>query len=146
MQSSPLSAVLQQLRAAGERDGAGRTDGELLTQFLSQRDDDALAALVERHAPMVWGVCRRVLPLPCRRFFAPFTPPNCRRTDSNHDVIRMVVPQFEVAGRATAWRKNGRGGDGFRVAQMRPRACYGWRNLTTQGKPQKRDRIPPTIA
>jgi RNA polymerase sigma factor (sigma-70 family) len=61
MPSRPLSAVVQQLRAAAGRDGAGRTDGELLTQFLSRRDEDALAALVERHAPMVWGVCCRLL-------------------------------------------------------------------------------------
>ncbi|HYH68747.1 MAG TPA: RNA polymerase sigma factor [Urbifossiella sp.] len=32
-----------------------------MTQFLSRRGDDALAALIERHAPMVWGVCRRLL-------------------------------------------------------------------------------------
>jgi RNA polymerase sigma factor (sigma-70 family) len=37
------------------------TDGELLAQFQSNRDDDALAALVRRHAPMVWGVCCRLL-------------------------------------------------------------------------------------
>ena len=60
MPSRPLRVVVQQLRAAG-LDGAGRTDGELLTQFLSRRDEDALAALVERHAPMVWGVCCRIL-------------------------------------------------------------------------------------
>ncbi|MEO2088084.1 MAG: sigma-70 family RNA polymerase sigma factor, partial [Gemmataceae bacterium] len=60
MPSRSLSVVVQHLRAAG-RDGAGRTDGELLTHFLSRGDEDALAALVERHAPMVWGVCRRVL-------------------------------------------------------------------------------------
>jgi len=64
MPNSPLSVIVKQLRAAVERDGAGRTDGELLTHFLDRRDEDALAALVERHAPMVWGVCCRVLRSP----------------------------------------------------------------------------------
>src|SRR4051812_46355090 len=61
MPSRSLSAVVQQLRAAAGRDGAGLTDGELLTAFLGRGDEDALATLVERHAPMVWGVCRRLL-------------------------------------------------------------------------------------
>src|SRR5687768_12406584 len=36
-------------------------DGELLGRFIDRRDEEALAALVERHGPMVWGVCRRLL-------------------------------------------------------------------------------------
>jgi RNA polymerase sigma factor (sigma-70 family) len=62
MASSHLSEVVQHLRRAvlpGE--GAGRTDGQLLECFLNQRDTAALAALVRRHGPMVWGVCRRLL-------------------------------------------------------------------------------------
>jgi RNA polymerase sigma factor (sigma-70 family) len=39
-------------------------DGQLLDRFVERRDqaaEDAFAALVERHGPMVLGVCRRIL-------------------------------------------------------------------------------------
>ena len=41
----------------------GLTDGQLLERFVNRRDaaEPAFAVLVERHGPMVWGVCRRIL-------------------------------------------------------------------------------------
>jgi RNA polymerase sigma factor (sigma-70 family) len=62
MPTSPTTNVIEHLRrAALLRDGAGLGDGELLDRFLECRDEAALAALVRRHGPMVWGVCRRLL-------------------------------------------------------------------------------------
>lgn len=39
----------------------GLSDGQLLDRFVARREGAALEALVRRHGPMVWGVCRRVL-------------------------------------------------------------------------------------
>jgi len=38
-----------------------RSDGELLQQFLTARDEKAFETLVDRHGPLVRGVCLRVL-------------------------------------------------------------------------------------
>lgn len=58
---SSVNGVLRHVcRAAFACDGM--TDQQLLERFITRRDDGALDALVRRHGPMVWGVCRRVLP------------------------------------------------------------------------------------
>ncbi|HEX8200815.1 MAG TPA: hypothetical protein VF590_10025 [Isosphaeraceae bacterium] len=56
-----MNVVIQHLRADLGPDEGGMTDGELLARFARTRDEDALAALVRRHASMVWGVGRRLL-------------------------------------------------------------------------------------
>lgn len=61
MPTSATTMALHRLLADLRPDGDGGTDGELLTRFVRSRDEDALAALVRRHASMVWGVCRRLL-------------------------------------------------------------------------------------
>jgi RNA polymerase sigma factor (sigma-70 family) len=62
MATSQMSEVILHLRRTVLLwDGAGLTDGQLLEDFISRRDEAALAALVGRHGPMVWGVCLRTL-------------------------------------------------------------------------------------
>lgn len=62
MATSQLGAVVQQVRRAFlVRDGATLTDVQLLECFVAHRDEAAFAAMVRRHGPMVWSVCRRVL-------------------------------------------------------------------------------------
>src|SRR5262245_16715110 len=56
--NSGIGSLLRVVR--GRRD-AGASDGQLLRQFLDRRDEAAFAALVRRHGPMVFGVCRRIL-------------------------------------------------------------------------------------
>jgi hypothetical protein len=62
MATSRLRRVIQTLgRAALQHEGAGLTDGQLLECYVTGREEAAFAALVRRHGPMVWGVCRRIL-------------------------------------------------------------------------------------
>jgi RNA polymerase sigma factor (sigma-70 family) len=62
MATGQLTGIIRNLRRATLLpEGARMTDGQLLRDYLRRRDEAALATLVERHAPMVWGVCCRVL-------------------------------------------------------------------------------------
>lgn len=49
------------LRSDAVRHSEGASDGDLLGRFVERRDEIAWDALVRRHGPMVWGVCRRIL-------------------------------------------------------------------------------------
>jgi RNA polymerase sigma factor (sigma-70 family) len=62
MATSELYRAIQTLRGSTlPHEGAGLTDGQLLECYVVSREESAFAALVRRHGPMVWGVCRRVL-------------------------------------------------------------------------------------
>ena len=62
MSQATLEEVLRYLRNTCESQQAAElTDGDLLDRFLAQRDEAAFAVLVQRHGPMVLGVCLRVL-------------------------------------------------------------------------------------
>jgi RNA polymerase sigma factor (sigma-70 family) len=62
MPRSPFGNVLRYLhRAAGLSHGDDLSDGQLLERFIQNHDQEAFAALIERHGPVVWGVCRRLL-------------------------------------------------------------------------------------
>jgi RNA polymerase sigma factor (sigma-70 family) len=62
MATNQLRGVLDTLRMATlPHEEAGLSDGQLLESYVRNREEAALAALVRRHGPMVWGVCRRVL-------------------------------------------------------------------------------------
>lgn len=48
-------------RAAGSGNRGDANDALLLRDYLARGDARAFAALVQRHSPLVWGVCRRLL-------------------------------------------------------------------------------------
>jgi DNA-directed RNA polymerase specialized sigma24 family protein len=57
-----LNRVVQHLRRmVGPGSAPAESDAALLSRFVRDRDETAFAALVERHGPLVLGVCRRLL-------------------------------------------------------------------------------------
>ena len=62
MPKAPFSDVLQYLRkVCAVQEARDLSDRQLLKRFLVQHEDAAFTVLVQRHGPMVFGVCQRVL-------------------------------------------------------------------------------------
>jgi RNA polymerase sigma factor (sigma-70 family) len=62
MAHAPIGPALRHIRTLAAGAGPGQlSDGELLRRFVARRDEAAFTALVGRHGPLVWGVCRRLL-------------------------------------------------------------------------------------
>lgn len=61
MGATRMGAVVGHLRHWLGLQGGACPDGVLLQRFAAERDEEAFAELVRRHAPLVLGVCRRVL-------------------------------------------------------------------------------------
>jgi len=63
MTRQSLNGVLQHLRTvAAVQTYRELSDHELLERFVGAREEAAFTVLIERHGPMVLGVCRRALP------------------------------------------------------------------------------------
>ncbi len=61
MSERQRSTLLAYLRRLAGSVASNCNDAELLERFASQRDEAAFEALLQRHGPLVWSVCRRVL-------------------------------------------------------------------------------------
>ena len=62
MPKTTLGDVLQHLRNVFEAQRSrDLTDADLLQRFLAEREGAAFAVLVQRHGPMVLGLCQRIL-------------------------------------------------------------------------------------
>ena len=62
MMKTPVTEAVKQIRRRLLRQEATEfNDAQLLKCFIEHRDEVAFAALVRRHGPMVFGVCRRLL-------------------------------------------------------------------------------------
>jgi RNA polymerase sigma factor (sigma-70 family) len=62
MVQATSALLLRHIRQLVDRQDISQvTDSELLRRYVMARDEASFAALVRRHGPMVWSVCRRAL-------------------------------------------------------------------------------------
>src|SRR5262249_28004530 len=64
MATQALAEVLRYIHCLASDHFVDASDGKLIEQFITQRDELAFAAILQRHGPLVFGVCRQVLDNP----------------------------------------------------------------------------------
>src|SRR5436305_6586625 len=62
MNRTLLETVVRHAGALAAGSGDAAPDDALLRRFVALKDETAFAELVRRHGPMVWAVCRQLLP------------------------------------------------------------------------------------
>jgi RNA polymerase sigma factor (sigma-70 family) len=85
-----MGGVLHYLRGLLGGPEAAQSDRELLNAFAALRDEGAFAALVGRHGPLVWGVCRRLL----------------RHTEDAEDAFQATFLVLARKAGSVAWRED----------------------------------------
>src|SRR5438132_10599881 len=62
MPANHAAAILRHIRRLAETHAQGAlSDGQLLQRFVTEREEEAFAALMRRHGGLVWNVCRHIL-------------------------------------------------------------------------------------
>src|SRR3954464_14761166 len=117
MAGGGYGAVLRQIHRLFDQGWiAGCGEDQLLERYVAARDEVAFGALLERHGPMVLGVCRRILRDPRDvedAFQATFLilvrkASAIRRTDLLDHWLYGVAYRVAIRARSDAARRRGR--------------------------------------
>jgi hypothetical protein len=122
------------------RRGPDATDGQLVEAFLSRRDEAAFTGLVQRHGPMVLGVCRQVLrdhAAADDAFQATFLvlarkAGSIRRGQAVSSWLYQVAHRVALRARAQEEHRHQRERE---TAMMRPSCCATWKARPLPGQP-----------
>jgi RNA polymerase sigma factor (sigma-70 family) len=138
MATGPLGGVVDYLRqVAAPPDAGGQSDRALVLRFVEERDESAFAALVQRHGPMVLGVCLRVLGDEHDAedaFQATFLvlarrAGSVRRQESVGSWLYGVAYRTALKARTTAARRRAREQQARAMTSADPEATAAWQEL-----------------
>src|SRR5713101_7654266 len=137
MPKQTLQTLVRHLHKLVHPPEGGPADGELLERFVKRKDSVAFAALVERHGPMVRGVCRRLLAQESDvddAFQATFLvllrkADTIRKTPSLGSWLYGVAFRIAHRARAESGRRSGYEKKGRKSAPSDPGMEAAWREL-----------------